>query len=157
MVLYYGDSLPVSIGLEDKQKFLERKSPDYKIVKFVNRLVPKSGKILLSEGLHHRFYLNAKNELYHHKYFWMNFNRKIPFDYGKEFLRNLRDKGFTHIVKHDQPGLNWSHWHTASELMKRLEKCCMQLLSSKEFTQLIGSKRFRNTEKIVVSIYQLRN
>ena len=156
MVLYYGDSLPVSIGLEAKQSFLERKSPDYKIVKFVNSVVPKNGKILLSEGLHHRFYLNAKNEVYHHKYFWANFNRKVPFDSGKEFLRSLRSKGFTHIATHDRPGLNWSHWGIASQLMGRLEKCCVRFLSSEEFMKLVGSKRFRNNEKIIVSIYELR-
>ena len=156
MILYYGDSLPVSIGLENKDRYLERKSPDYKIVKFVNRVVPKSGKILLSEGLHHRFYLNARNETYHHKYFWSNFNRKLPFDSGNQFLKSLLSKGFTHIATHDRPGLTWSHWGIASELMSRLEKCCVRFLSSREFTQLVGSKRFGNNTKIVVSIYELR-
>ena len=156
MLMYYGDSLSVSIGLENRDRYLERKSPGHKIVQFVNSVVPKSGKILLTESLHHRFYLNARNEVYHDKFFWANFNRKVPFKSGKQFFGNLQSKGFTHIVTYDLHGFNWNNWGTASELMGKLDKCCMRFLSSKEFAQSMGKKRFGIGEKMVISIYVLR-
>ena len=157
MLVYYGDSFAVSLGLEKKESYLDRKSPEYKISKFFNKNIKNDAKVLLAEGLHHRYYFNAENVIYNHHFFWDNFERKIPFDSAREFSKALRSHGFTHIMTFDFPGLKWSRWGNAKKLMDQLELCCLKLLKDNFFLQRQGSKRFENYKKIKVAIYKIEN
>lgn len=145
-IVYAVDFLPVVMGQEPRDVFLQRKAADYDIARFVNATVPLDGKVAVM--FPHVYYLERNYIRGGQNLSWLIDFSKIKT--GGQLQQRLRDLGVTHVVKVG------SYEPAVSGLYEALEACCMERVAQKEVT-LIQSRRRALMASATATVFRLRD
>lgn len=144
--VYALDFLPVVVGLEGREAFLNRKAAEYPIAKFINDILPEEAKALVS--INHVYYLE-RNYIIKSRNLWRIIDPVVAEKGGQGLRKELRRLGVTHVVKNERPSGG------VPDAFDTLELCCLEEVARMEARVPDLARRLGRMQTLTITIYRL--